>query len=368
MWLYICLMLFFILASCNRGQSKIKLWIGGLILFVLMGFKNSSVGNDTPNYIELFNRLKRMSSVIDPTSRFEKGYQVYNKLLGHFFDNYQVLFIITAAICIGCMLYGISKNSKNWMYSLFLLIGFRFYYFFLSGLRQGIAVSIVFVAYTFLEKKKVIPYIALIVLATTFHFSAFIFIFAWPLSKMKVNQESVTKLLGGICIIYVFFGPLFSWALSKLPVYYSGYLLTDATSTNNVANFIGAIIPGIFLLFAYSINYVRRTNYTNTLLMEEYGVEEYSLSNSNPDMQIFFMLIAGGLSFVATRASILDRMVQYYWIFSICTIPNMIFSIEDDRKRTVWFLVISVFVMAYNVILLIYRPEWNTVVPYKFCW
>ena len=84
--------------------------------------------------------------------------------------------------------------------------------------------------------------------------------------------------------------------------------------------------------------------------MEEYGVEEYSLSNSNPDMQIFFMLIAGGLSFVATRASILDRMVQYYWIFSICTIPNMIFSIEDDRKRTVWFLVISVFVMAYNVI------------------
>ena len=29
----------FILASCNRGQSKIKLWIGGLILFVLMGFK-----------------------------------------------------------------------------------------------------------------------------------------------------------------------------------------------------------------------------------------------------------------------------------------------------------------------------------------
>ena len=55
LWLYICLMLFFILASCNRGQSKIKLWIGGLILFVLMGFKNSSVGNDTPNYIELFN-------------------------------------------------------------------------------------------------------------------------------------------------------------------------------------------------------------------------------------------------------------------------------------------------------------------------
>ena len=86
MWLYICLMLFFILASCNRGQSKIKLWIGVVLFYLyLWDLKTVSVGNDTPNYIELFNRLKRMSSVIDPTSRFEKGYQVYNKLLGHFF-------------------------------------------------------------------------------------------------------------------------------------------------------------------------------------------------------------------------------------------------------------------------------------------
>ena len=345
-----------------------KLWMGGFILFILMGFKDSSVGNDTPNYIELFYRLKRMSSVIDPKSRFEKGYQVYNKLIGHFFDDYQVLFIITAAICIGCILYGVNKNSRNWMYSLFLFIGFRFYYFFLSGLRQSIAVSIIFVAYTFLKKKKMIPYIALIILATTFHFSAFIFILAWPLSKMKVNQKSITKLLGGIGIIYVFFTPLFNWALSKLPAYYSGYLLTDATSTNNLTDFIGAIIPCVFLMFSYSINYVKRTNYMNAELIKEYGIEECSLCNSNPDMQIFFMLVAGGLSLVATRASILDRFVQYYWIFSICTIPNMLFSIKDDRKRAGWFLLISAFVMAYNVVLLVFRPEWNTIVPYRFCW
>lgn len=368
MWLYVSLMLLFILASCNRGRSKIKLWIGGLILFILMGFKSSTIGNDTPNYIELFNRLQRMPSIIDPGTRFEKGYQIYNKIIGCLFDNYQALFVITAAICIGCILYGISKNSRNWMYSLFLFIGFRFYYFFLSGLRQSIAVSIVFVAYTFLQKKKIIPYIALICLASTFHFSAFIFILAWPLSKMKVNQKNIAMLLGGIGAVYVLFTPLLNLALRILPEYYSGYLSKEAGAANNLGNLIGALLPCAFLILAYSKNYVKRSNYTNALLVKKYNIEETSLSNSNPDMQVFFLIIAGGLSLIATRASILDRLVHYYWIFSICTIPNILFSIEDNQKRTAWFLLISVCVMAYNIILLVYRPEWNAVVPYKFCW
>lgn len=368
MWLYIFLMIFFVFASCKNSNSRVKLIIGSGILFVLMGFKDSSIGNDTLNYIELFDRLKNMPSLIDSKSRFEVGYQLYNKFISLFFDNYQILFVVTAAICIGCVVYGIKKNSKNWMYSLFLLIGFRFYYFFLSGLRQSIAVSIIFVAYVFLKKKKILPYILLIILATLFHFSAFIFIFAWPLLEMKVSSKDVLKILFGIGIIYIFFTPIFSWVLSVLPAYYSGYLLTEATSTNNITNYLGFVIPVVFLVFAYTINYVKYSRNVNTLKIEKYHVKESDLQNGYPDLQILFMLIASGLSLLATKASILDRMVMYYWIFSICTIPNMIFSIKDKRNRLLWFLLISIFVIAYNVTLLILRPEWNAIVPYKFCW
>lgn len=365
MWIYLSLMILLALASCCNGRSKSKLYFSAFILFGLMGFKDKSIGNDTASYIEFYNRLKNMTTIIDVNSRFEKGYQIYNKLIGYFFEDSQALFIITAFICISCIIYGVIKSSKNWQYSLFIFVGLRFYYFFLSGLRQSIAVSIIFIAYVFLKEKKIIIYILLIVLASTFHFSAFIFILAWPLSKMKMNLKSMVKILTGIVFIYVFFEPILNIILNCLPAYYSHYLVTEAASANNLANFIGVVIPCIFLVFSYFVNYLKVAYYNRSGYIS-YENKEKSFYDSDSDIQLIFLIISAGLSLVATRVSILDRMVQYYWIFSIISIPNILFSISNRRKRTIWFMVITFFVIVYNITLLILRPEWNTIVPYSF--
>ena len=367
MWIYLSLMILFVFASCHNSCSKSKLYFSGFILFALMGFKSNSIGNDTASYIELYDRLKNMSTMFDETSRFEKGYQIYNKLIGYFFEDSQALFIITAIICISCIVYGIIRSSRNWQYSLFLFVGLRFYYFFLSGLRQSIAVCIIFVAYTFLKEKKIIQYILLVAFASTFHFSAFIFIFAWPLSKMKFDLKSVGKILIVTIFIYVFFKPVLNTVLRYLPSYYSHYLFTEATSENNLANFIGVVIPCTFLIFAYFTNYLRSAHYNREAHIS-YNNKKIGLYNKDADVQLLFLVVSGALSLIATRASILDRMIQYYYIFSIISIPNILFSIKDRRKRTLWFIIITFFVIVYNITLLILRPEWNIIVPYRFFW
>lgn len=368
MWLYLCLMLFFALTSTKKGQSRRKLFFGAMILVLLMGLKSEYVGNDTPSYIELFDRLRRLSTFIDPSSRFEMGYQVYNKIIGLFFDDYQALFIITAVLCIGCVCYGIRNLSRNWQYSLFLFVGLRFYYFFLSGIRQSMAVSIIIVAYVFLKKKKIIPFLILITLATTIHFSAFIFVLSWPLSKMKISRDSIIKLLLGILIIYFLFGPILNTALGILPTYYSHYLGTEAASTNNLSDIINSIIPCLFLLMAYSVGYIRIMKNAEKGNMEYTYLGEKNEWDSDGETQILFYLVAAGLSLFATKASILDRMVQIFWIFAIVSIPNILFSIKDKQRRTAWYMIITFFVIAYNLTLLIARPEWNAIVPYTFYW
>ena len=80
-------MLILAFASARNGNSRIKFFLGGLILMLLMGLKSNTVGNDTQNYIELFNRLAHMSTYIDSTSRFEVGYQLYNKIISLIFEN-----------------------------------------------------------------------------------------------------------------------------------------------------------------------------------------------------------------------------------------------------------------------------------------
>lgn len=367
MSLYILLMIFFTLSSCRNGQSKIKLFIGSSLLFLIMGFKGDKVGSDTPNYIELFYRLNRMPSWIDSNSRFEKGYQIYNKVLGNMSDNHQILFIITALICIYCITYGISKNSKNWMYSLFLFIGFRFYYFFLSGLRQSIAVSIIFVSYIFLKRNKLLTCIFLIILATTFHFSAFIFIFALPLSKMSAKKYDILKSILSILLIYILFRPLLMFILSKLPIYYSGYLNTSYMSGNDITNISGIIIPLLFIVLGYFINYNKEMKLNYELADKINKNDDILIRNTYKDTEILFLIVSSGISLLATRASILDRFVQYYWIFSICIIPNMLFSIKSKNKRTIWFIIITLLVFIYNIAFLLYRPEWGSVYPYEFC-
>src|SRR5699024_4237647 len=151
---YVCLMLILAFTSINNIRSKSKSFFYTFIIFALMAFKHHSIGNDTLNYIELFQRLKRMGTFIDANSRFEKGYQIYTRLIGIIFNDYQALFIVTAFLCSLCILYGIRNYSINWQYSLFLFVGLRFFNFFLSGLRQSIAISIIFVSYNFLRKRK----------------------------------------------------------------------------------------------------------------------------------------------------------------------------------------------------------------------
>lgn len=364
MWVYLCLMIILALLSCKKGKSNFKILLSGMTLFLLMGLKGKSVGNDTSNYILFFNNMKEVPTLLNPNSRFEYGYQIYSKIIGIFWD-YQVLFIITALICIICVLYGIIKNSKNWQYSLFLFVGLRFYYFFLSGLRQSIAVSIIIVAYTFLKQKKIKGYILLVLLASTFHFSALIFLLAWPISKMKFTQKNILKILAITLIIYIFFSPIITILLNHMPDYYSGYLTKEAGSANNIGNYIGTIIPILALLFIEITGCFKEDNLND---VQEEKREEGIKKVDNMDLQLFFLLISAALSFISTKASILDRMVQYYWIFSVITIANAIFSIKDTKKRTVWFLIISSFVILYNITLLVMRPQWTLIIPYKFFW
>ena len=366
MWLYLSLMMILAFTSLQNKNSKKQCALFLCVFTIIMGFKSINVGNDTPSYVELYNRLHNMSSFTDPSSRFEVGYQIYNKIIGMIWDDYQALFLITAIICIGCIGYGIMNLSQNWQYSLFLFIGLRFYYFFLSGIRQSMAVSIIIVAYVFLKRRKNILFIMLVLLAMTFHFSAVIFFFALPLSYMKFDSKSIIKVLFGVIVVYVFFGPLLSLVLSHLPSYYSHYMLTEASSANNLSDFIHAIIPCLFLLLAYILNY-------NSVIDESHipnqnQTRELLVYHRDGEVQLLFLLVAAGLSLVSTRASIIDRMVQYYWIFSIISVSNMISSIKNQRNRVEWLLLITFCVIVYNVALLLLRPEWNAIVPYEFFW
>lgn len=351
-------MLAFVFSSCNTRRENIKFMLGAFILFIMMGFKNISIGNDTQNYVIFFEQIKNIPNFIDKTNRFEVGFQIYCKLISFMGKEYYMLFIVSSIICMVSVSYLIKNLSINKSYSLFLFVGLRFFYFFLSGLRQSIAVSILMIAYIFLKKGKILNYILMVLLASSFHFFAIIFLFALPLTKLKLNLKNVTYIVLIYLLVYIAFNPIFDKVLEYLPDYYSVYLNTRSVSSNNMVDIINVIIPIVFIFISYI------TGYNNEKIKKRNNV----MKEISSDTQIYFLIMYSGLSLLATRATIINRMVQYFSIFSICIIPNIIFSIEDNNKRYIFFFLASIFVIFYNITILFFRPEWTEIIPYRFFW
>ena len=323
-----------------------------VFLAMLMAFKSTSVGNDTQNYVYFFERLNSLSDWVDSTSRFEVGYQLYCKFISSYIGDYQYMFATTGLICMFCIGRGAMKISPQPTFSMLLFVGLRLYYFFLSGLRQSIAISLVVLAFLALSKRKNIQFILLTLLASTFHTSAIIFFIALPLSRLKFTKKRALTIVLVTAVAYVAFVPILNAVLSLLPEYYSHYTETVAFSANNLGNYVDLAIKLLFIVMAVKMGYTRG------------NADD---KESMDDTFMYFMIVAACLAFLATRASILDRMESYFWIFSIYSIPRIIqYKTGKMDIRLIGF--VSIFCIVYNLGLLYFRPEWNAIIPYSFFW
>ncbi|MBQ7374233.1 MAG: EpsG family protein [Clostridia bacterium] len=199
MFLYVGIMVAFLGVSMVKFKTKkdrrVTLVLCLLVLLVLMAFKGATVGNDTPSYIRIYNNFKLENVWYNPEHRFEIGYQILCKLVIIFFDHHQFVFIFSAIICCFCLYKGLKSNSENIGFSLFLFVALRIFYFYLSGIRQAVAMSIIFMSYNQIKNKQYFKFVILVLIASTFHFFALTFLIAIPLSFMKFNVKNVCVIL-----------------------------------------------------------------------------------------------------------------------------------------------------------------------------
>ena len=176
----------------DKDKNTLKKWLTFLAvlpMFLLFVLRFKRVGGDTIGYIEFFEKSVRDYSLFDliTTNLFEveKGYKAYVKLLSYITDSYTVYFLITGIITFGTLYRFSLKYTKNPFVFFFLFISLGTYSFFITGLRQSLAITICLWAVDFIKDRKPIKFILAVILASLFHKSAVIFFVAYPLSSIK---------------------------------------------------------------------------------------------------------------------------------------------------------------------------------------
>lgn len=176
----------------SQKQRKWLYIIGCVALFLVVGLRSITTGNDTKGYVERFLSDRSLEWSEVAVVHFEElGYYYFIKLIGCFTDNPQIFLLITALASLIGIFDLIWQNSNSPVLSLFFYMTLGNFFFVLTGIRQAIAMSICMLAVRFIQKRKLIWYVLLIWVAAQFHHSAYIFIVMYFLGVRKVNTISL---------------------------------------------------------------------------------------------------------------------------------------------------------------------------------
>ena len=284
-------------------------------------FRGIHVGSDTISYVKFYNFVDIFSSYskVLIETRMEPGFVLYVRVLVRLFHNPQSLIICSSAITMFFVMRFICKYSKATWLSIFI-----FYCLFFNAsmnvMRQFLALSFVLWAFDYIIKKKFIIFSALVLLATTFHFSAFIFFIAYPLSKLKVTKKIVvlSVILAPFILIisFIIMSPFLKFmAEGDFLSYYN---------ENNKYYAEGVKIATILLLIMYT--FFVCYGLAGWKIMEKRRVPMNQIDST----MLFFLIVGVFITLFSLPLNILNRFALYFNIFGIAFLPN---TIHQFAKR-----------------------------------
>lgn len=337
-------------------KKKVLVFFSFGVLFLLSALRSSEVGNDTHNYVDIFNHIEDFDSE-DYDGHFEIGYMFLNYLSKNIAESQQTILIVTSIIIFGGYARFILKYSNMVWLSIFLFFTNGFFTFALSGIRQSIAIVILLFSYDFLRSNRFLKFTALVLFASLFHSSAVLFLISYFVTRLRWNLITALSFLFITLFLYFGFDSLLSVVFGLFTVYqyYDGGIYFGDTRLASILN----LLIGCSILLC-------------CILLRSYKEENYIRVNNNDicvrDNEKMLLLVCTSVAiiFVSLKLNLLDRAAMYFNAFSIVLLPN---SIKMLQGKKIYLFVIPLIVGAffcYASIIQIMRPEWNRIYPYTF--
>jgi len=334
--------------------------VSAAVLIYFAALRAVSVGADTPQFFNAYEKIASSEWTFRQQSgfggRFETGFFVLCRLLGYISKDGQLLLIVTSVFSLSVLCWFIYRNSSDVVFSLLAFVGFQFYAFYLTAMRQVLAISIVLIGLEmFLCKRKYLGFILTVLFACLFHDSAFFALAMLPMYLLKPSKGLLS--LCAIVLFVVFFGfrQLFEIAASLTG--FSAYLGSEFDEANYFAGAIKALLSVIVLfVMGYSLRFGRER-------------ERRLLSQKRDRVEDFFIWLQVAtvfLSVLSMRAIIIERICCYFNFFGFLILPQFLKKNvrKEDEKTFKILLVLLAF--AYCATVLLFRPEWTKVTPYLF--
>ena len=315
-----------------------------LLLTLMIMFRHETVGNDTQNYINHFERFSRMTwSEIG--NDVETGFAYFNKIIS-FFSKDPRFFLSVVAILVTAMIYPTYRRlCLDPSLTIVLFCSMATFVMMFSGVKQMLAIALGFVAYEFTRRKMIIPFILAVMLAVTFHTSAFMLVFMYPLYHAKITKKWLYVVIPALLVVFIFNRQIFSSLMFVVERFteYEG-TVTQTGAYSMLFLFI------IFAVFSF-------------LIPKDSILDEETIGLRN------FLLLSVVIQMFAPLHTLAMRMNYYYIIFIPLLLPKIIQQ-KSERWKQIAVIARHVMLTFFFVYFFLRASGGSnlTVFPYHFFW
>ncbi len=351
--LFFYLVCFAISAALFHIGSKRKLrWpiVLAIIIPTIVGGLRYRVGVD---YISYMSKLKEASSMgmIEFSNKFG-GMEPALWLFGQL--PWQVFFYATSFLTILFFYLGFKNFNSKHLGLCMLLVMLIIFPQALGGVRQGVAMSLCFYAFSFIPQKRKIAFAVTILFAALFHYSSLVMLLMYPLhyfmvSKPETEKKFIVKIvvmaimfvaaiiIGFQIIEYIPF--LRKYALYSTAEFVDQY--GELTATHNILPELAAVAL-IIMFYGH-------------LVKDKKGNGQYMF------ISIILMLI---VTLIGYKVPLASRLADYFIAFFILAITSAIDTFDDSSSRHVMVGITITYAVLFFVCG-IYLNGSGAIFPYR---
>ena len=294
------------------GKNRKKDLIFLLIVFVILATTSAlrySTGYDySYTYAPGFEEVLNNPDISLFGHHYEPGFMLLEKMVAFFSSNYQMIFVVTSVLIIGLFCINYAKYSSNVYLSVILFVLLSEYYCSMNFIRQTIAGVIALFAIPFLKKKKFLPYLLIVLVASTFHKSALILI-----PFFFINLIPLTKI---VFVIYCAVTAVLYFNTERImnfvtQYWYQGYHLDNV---HVQATFEWPFAVAMLIEF----------------LIVFWGASKLTKKDKSNYVYVNYAFFAFFFTLMGTRHSILDRLSVYFEFAFPLSIPLLYTYLKES--------------------------------------
>lgn len=273
-----------------------------------------SAGADTHAYISMYQSLPTgISSIVETlkSGESEAGFTVFGILVKTFLsEDFHVYLFLIAAISGFCVVFALKKYSPYFTTSMLLFMLMGTFTWMINGIRQFLAVSIAFAAVGLILKRKMIPYILLILFLSTIHTSAIILLPIYFIVGGEAWNKR-TMLILGLSVAVIFFTARFTNFLDSALVGTNYEGAVEQFAMDDGSNPIRTMISAVPVVIAFM----------NRRIVKRKG-------SAMINVCINMSIIGVALSIVAnvTSGILMGRLPIYFTIYNLILLPWLVYE------------------------------------------